>query len=259
MLDVQKVSQAITRSERGDEHSYALRTWAQGMITSTKFLPKGGKAVCLVSGGLDSTVVLTLAVKNHNPENIIPICFDYGQTHLKEMTHARRICDSFEILFFVTSLYGLEEADSALTGSDEYDQARKTRATEEQGLPPSFVPGRNIAMLAIAASIAYSRGAKYIYGGWNAIDYSGYPDCRLDFLWRMESAISSGLGSPVEIVAPLITLKKAEIIHLGVEHNAPLRLTWSCYKGEAEPCGICDSCEIRAKGFAEANLKDPAI
>lgn len=130
------------------------------------------------------------------------------------------------------------------------------------GIPATYVPARNTVLLSLGLSWAETIGAESILIGANAIDYSGYPDCRPGYLRALEEAFRQGTrcglaGKPVRILAPLIEMTKADIVRLAVELGVPLELTWSCYEGNARPCGRCDACLLRAKGFAEAGVEDP--
>lgn len=215
-------------------------------------------AVVLVSGGLDSTVSLAMAIDDHGPKSVYPVRFFYDQTHSNELERAYTICKEYYSLPLISC--GLDlPVESALVSQKEYQPSMVTRAVEE-GLPPSFVPGRNAVMLSVAAGYAYSKGAQYIYGGWNVVDYSGYPDCRPTFLHQMEEALQHALSDYyMTIVAPVLLETKVDIIKEGLALKAPIHLTWSCYNGDEEPCGTCESCRIRVKAFKEADIDDPAI
>ena len=137
------------------------------------------------------------------------------------------------------------------------------RALDTQGIPVTYVPGRNIIFLSFAASYAEAIGARTIFIGANAVDYSGYPDCRPEFIRSYQAMLARGLktsleGKSIKVVAPLIHLSKARIVKLAVKLKVPLHLTWSCYNGGSKPCGACDSCRLRAQGFAQAKIKDSA-
>jgi 7-cyano-7-deazaguanine synthase len=137
-------------------------------------------------------------------------------------------------------------------------------AGDEAGIPVTYVPARNLIFLSLAAGIAEARHADVVYLGVNALDYSGYPDCRPEFVDAFRATAALALrrgveGRPIDIRTPLVDATKAEIVRLGVQLRAPLHLTWSCYRGGPEPCGDCDSCALRAKGFAEAGTADPAL
>jgi 7-cyano-7-deazaguanine synthase len=126
------------------------------------------------------------------------------------------------------------------------------------------VPARNSIFLSVALGVAEARGLDAVWIGVNAIDYSGYPDCRPEFIEAFRGVAATGQkrgveGNPIEIRTPLIELTKADIVRLGIERHAPLQLTWSCYEGGDRPCGVCDACLLRARGFAEAGVDDPAL
>jgi len=136
--------------------------------------------------------------------------------------------------------------------------------SDETTIPVTYVPARNLIFLSLAMGIAEARDLDAVYVGVNALDYSGYPDCRPEFVASFASTAALALkrgveGNPIEIRTPLVDLGKADIVRLGLSLDAPLRLTWSCYRGAHLPCGRCDSCALRAKGFAEAGVPDPAL
>jgi 7-cyano-7-deazaguanine synthase len=137
-----------------------------------------------------------------------------------------------------------------------------TTGVQPNKIPTTYVPGRNIIFLAVASSWAESIGATRVYGGMNAVDYSGYPDCRPEFIAAMNRAIALGteVGNTekaIQIITPLIDMTKSQIIKKGMELSVPYQLTWSCYIGGKKACGVCDSCRIRLKGFSDAGLTDP--
>ncbi|NLD46594.1 MAG: 7-cyano-7-deazaguanine synthase QueC [Clostridiaceae bacterium] len=212
------------------------------------------KAVVLLSGGLDSTTCMSVAQREGC--DLFPLSFDYGQRHKKELNCAKQIVKYYKVknhmIINIANVGG-----SALTDMN-------IEVPEYKGLPHipvTYVPARNIIFLSYAAGYAETIGADAIYIGVNAIDYSGYPDCRPEFIEAFEKVIKVGTkagvnGKPVKIVTPLINLTKAEIIKLACENRAPLHLTTSCYKGEEKACGVCDSCVLRLKGFKEAGIVD---
>ncbi|RLF67324.1 MAG: 7-cyano-7-deazaguanine synthase QueC [Thermoplasmata archaeon] len=219
------------------------------------------KAVCLISGGLDSTVAATYA-KSQGYE-IYTLTIVYGQKHSKEVESAKKIAKELGALEHKVLYVPLDEiGGSALTDST-IEIPTRTRP-EEIGseIPSTYVPGRNIIFLSIAAAYAEVVRAETIFIGVNAIDYSGYPDCRPEFIRAMQEAIRLGMktgveGRPIKIETPLINMTKAEIVKLGYKLGAPLHLTWSCYRGGEKACGRCDSCVLRLKGFMEAGIPDP--
>lgn len=212
------------------------------------------KAVILLSGGLDSTTCLSQAIKDGY--EVFPLSFDYGQRHRKELLCAELICQFYKIntkkIIKIDNIGG-----SALT--DKNIEVPEFSGKDE--IPVTYVPARNIIFLSYAAGYAEVIGASAIYIGVNAIDYSGYPDCRPEFINAFEDMLRVGTkngieGNETKIQTPLIKLSKAEIIALANTNEAPLHLTTSCYKGKERACGVCDSCVIRLKGFAEAGLTD---
>ncbi|RAP78005.1 7-cyano-7-deazaguanine synthase QueC [Paenibacillus montanisoli] len=223
------------------------------------------KAVIILSGGLDSTTCMGYA-KEAGYE-LYPITFNYGQRHIIELNNARAVAEFYGVSdrFKVIELGFLREfGGSALT--DDTIAVPKTGADpvpEEAGeIPVTYVPGRNLLFLSIATSFAETVGAEAIYIGVNALDYSGYPDCRPEFIAKVEEVIAIATkigveGKPISIETPLIHLTKAGIVAEGMRMGVPYQLTTSCYNGELEACGECDSCRLRLKGFAEAGLTDP--
>ena len=140
----------------------------------------------------------------------------------------------------------------------------RSLAAAARGIPSTYVPGRNIIFLSHAVSLAEAAGARAVFIGAHSQDYSGYPDCRPEFYSAFQKAIGAGTragvqGRPIKIIAPLINSGKAGIIRLGNKLGVPFELTWSCYAGGSRPCGTCDSCLFRAKGFKEAGLVDPGV
>jgi 7-cyano-7-deazaguanine synthase len=224
------------------------------------------KAVIILSGGLDSTTCMGFA--GEEGYDLYPITFDYGQRHRMEIENAKKVAAYYEVSerHRIVSLGFLREiGGSALTDdSIAVPVVSKDRSASEPGIPVTYVPGRNLLFLSIASSYAEVIGAEAIYIGVNALDYSGYPDCRPEFIGKfeevMELATKAGAeGRKTQVCTPLIQLSKAEIIREGVRMNVPYELTTSCYNGDEEACGECDSCRLRLKGFAEAGLPDPIL
>lgn len=220
-------------------------------------------SIVLASGGLDSTTCLALA--RSRSERVVALSFDYGQRHRIELDAARRVATHLGVTehLIVGMPFFRQIGGSALT--DEIAVPRHAKADEvSQDIPITYVPARNLVFLAQAAAVAEVRGADTIYIGVNAVDYSGYPDCRPEFIEAFTSAAQLATkagaadGQVLKIETPLIHLTKAEIIQLGNQHGAPYHLTHSCYSPEGSlACGQCDSCLLRLRGFAEANLQDP--
>src|SRR5437899_7886400 len=217
------------------------------------------KAVVLLSGGLDSATVLAMA--KHERRDCIALSFAYGQRHEIELTAARRVAQSIGVSEHV--IYNLDLrvfGGSALTS----DISVPKDSVGAAGIPVTYVPARNTIFLSLALGLAEARGAQEIWMGVNAIDYSGYPDCRPEFIEAFQQVIFRGTKSGIErreprIVAPLIQMTKAQIIRRGVELAVDYSLTHSCYDpdGEGRACGHCDSCLLRKRGFEEAGVKDP--
>ncbi|MDQ2086078.1 7-cyano-7-deazaguanine synthase QueC [Herbivorax sp. ANBcel31] len=212
------------------------------------------RAVVLLSGGLDSTTCLSVAIKEGY--EAYPLSFDYGQKHHKEILSAKNVVEYYSIKPHKIIKTG-NVGGSALTDQD-------IEVPDYQGLPNipvTYVPARNIIFLSYAVGYAEAVGAEAIYIGVNAVDYSGYPDCRPEFIEAFRNVIKVGTkggvnGKPIKILTPIIELSKAEIIKLACENNAPIHLTTSCYKGGEKACGVCDSCSLRLRGFKEAGIVD---
>jgi 7-cyano-7-deazaguanine synthase len=219
-------------------------------------------AVVLLSGGLDSATALFVArCRGFKTACLI---FDYGQRHRREIGAAKALARCAKSPFFVVKIK-LPWKGSALLDRSKHIPTAKSQAPRADNLIPStYVPGRNTIFLSYALSYAEASGAAAIFIGANAVDYSGYPDCRPQYLKAFAEVSRQGTrrgiqGRPVRIEAPLIRLSKGAIIRLGMKLGVPYALSWSCYKGGEKPCGVCDSCRWRAKGFKEAGLKDPAL
>jgi 7-cyano-7-deazaguanine synthase len=256
------------------------------------------KAIVILSGGLDSTTCMGMAqLKGFE---IYPITFDYGQRHRHEIINARKVAEHYGVgdrhriipLDFLKSFGGSALTDESIavpkvknptlklhgensankSTNNEVIQLSEARGYAGTGwdgqcgadsdIPVTYVPGRNLLFLSIATSYAEVTGAEAIYIGVNALDYSGYPDCRPEFIAKVEEVIALATkvgveGKRVRIETPLIHMTKAEIIQAGTALQVPYHLTTSCYNGEELACGECDSCSLRLKGFAEAGIEDP--
>ena len=236
--------------------------------------------VTLLSGGLDSTTVAAYA--KGRVDNMSAITFHYGQSHSKEVDCAVRIAGILGIEHRLLDISFLSDVCwySALINPDRF-QVPSGRSGEEigHGVPITYVPMRNTIFLSLSAAYLESRVlyaievegieasdvAASVYIAPNALDYSGYPDCRPEFYENIRRTLELGsklwteYSVSIKIETPIINLSKAEIAALGIRLGAPLEHTWSCYKGNEVPCGSCDSCILRAKGFAEAGLLDPLL
>ncbi|MBV9303270.1 MAG: 7-cyano-7-deazaguanine synthase QueC [Acidobacteriaceae bacterium] len=229
------------------------------------------KAICLLSGGLDSATCLAIA----REQGFACYClsFDYGQRHAIELRSAALVARRLGSEEHRTVKIDLRAfGGSALTSDMEVPKAQAGEAqvawdTHRRGIPPTYVPARNTVFLSFALAYAEVVGASDIFIGVNAIDYSGYPDCRPEFIRAFETMANLATKAGVEgrtqvtIHAPLIRMTKAEIVRKAVELNVDLASTHSCYDPDesGRPCGACDSCLLRSKGFAEAGITDPAL
>lgn len=219
------------------------------------------RAVVLLSGGLDSATALYLA--RSRGWHCTCLILDYGQRHRREVESAKRVARAAGCPFHLLKLR-FPWGGSALT--DRRVAVPRGRSPERigRGIPPTYVPARNTVFLALALACAEAAGAETVFIGANAVDFSGYPDCRPAYYRAMQRAARLGTKAGVEgrgirIEAPLIRKTKRQIVRLGERLGVPYRLTWSCYLGGRRPCGRCDSCLLRARGFREAGLRDPAL
>ena len=217
------------------------------------------KAVILLSGGLDSAT--TLAIAKEAGRDCFCLTFDYGQRHERELKAARALARWAGAPHQVIT-FSLPWKGSALL--DEAIDLPQDRVLEEMArdIPVTYVPARNTIFLSFAASWAETIGASFIYFGANAIDYSGYPDCRQGYLLAFQRVLTLGTkqgteGRSPEITTPLVNKTKSEIVRWGMRLGVPYELTWSCYEGKQQPCRRCDSCRLRAKAFEEAGIEDP--
>jgi len=218
-------------------------------------------AVVLLSGGLDSTTCLYWAKKRgFSP---VALSIRYGQRHARELAAARAVARAAKIQLQEVNLALPWLKGSSLTNSRLRLPNIPLKRIGQGGVPSTYVPGRNTIFLSLAVSLADAVGAEAIVIGANALDYSGYPDCRPPFINAFGRVAKEGTkrgseGKSLKILAPLIRLDKKGVVKLARSVGAPLSLTWSCYAGGRNQCGKCDSCKLRAKGFSEAGLRDPA-
>jgi 7-cyano-7-deazaguanine synthase len=213
------------------------------------------KGIILLSGGLDSAVTLYLAKKRGY--KLTALLFDYNQRHKKELACAKKIATLNKIPYFVEKI-DLSWVKSSLT--NKKIKVPDKRNLGSQDIPITYVAGRNIIFLSYAFSLAESLKAQSIFIGAHVQDYSGYPDCRPEFLWQFNQAVNLGMkDKEIKIVAPLIDKSKKEIIEAGLGLKVPFKYTWSCYNGGAKPCLRCDSCRFRIRAFNELGLTDPAV
>lgn len=221
------------------------------------------KAVCLISGGLDSCVTAHIAKKEDY--KIYALTFNYYQRHSKEIKSAKKIADSVNSKKHIIFNIDLDK----FGGSSLLDKSiisEKDQNIDDIGkkIPSTYVPARNTIFLSIALAYAETLNADAIFIGATAMDYSGYPDCRPEYFKAFQDmvkvATKKGVeGKTIEIKAPLLHMSKSEIIKKGLKLKAPLEKTWSCYLGEKKACGRCDSCLLRLKGFKEVGVRDPIL
>ncbi len=216
------------------------------------------KAIVLLSGGLDSTTALAIACSQGFA--CYALSMDYGQRHLAELKAAERVAKAYGAVEHKILHLGLD----LIGGSALTDKNIAVPEQIEKGIPVTYVPARNTLFLSLALGWAEVLGAHDIFIGVNAVDYSGYPDCRPEFISAFEMlanlATKAGVeGEHFKIHTPLIDLTKAEIIQLGVKRGVDYSLTVSCYKADenGRACGVCDSCRFRKQGFVEAGITDP--
>lgn len=236
-----------------------------GRLASVVMPPTASRtpAVVLLSGGLDSATVLGFA--RSRGFDARPLVVDYGQRHRQELGAARRVAGQLGAPEPVTIRLGLRAiGGSALTGAIEVPKGRDPARASD--IPATYVPARNLMFLSLAAAYGETTGARDLFIGVNAVDFSGYPDCRPAFIRSFERTVNLATKAGVEsaepcfrVHAPLMDLTKAQIIRLGVSLGVDYSLTHSCYDpdGEGRACGACDSCVVRARGFAEAGVPDP--
>ena len=216
------------------------------------------KAIVLLSGGLDSATTAAIAIAEGY--ETIALSFRYGQRHQKELEAAKKIVQALGIKqHFITDIDLSQWGGSSLT--DESITIPQD-GVQPNVIPSTYVPGRNTVFIAIALSLAEAKNAQAIYLGINAVDYSGYPDCRPEYLaaYQQLANLSSKAGiegHAPKLIAPLVKDSKADIVRRALELNVPIADTWSCYQGGETPCGLCDSCRIRDRALMEvgqANL-----
>ncbi|MDI3339698.1 MAG: 7-cyano-7-deazaguanine synthase QueC [Sphaerobacter sp.] len=216
-------------------------------------------AVVLLSGGLDSTTVAYLA--RASGYAIYALSFDYGQRHRRELEAAAAVARAVDAVEHRVVRIDL----GAIGGSSLTGDGHIPTTPEPGGIPSTWVPARNHIFLAVASGYAEVVGAQAVYIGVSQVDYSGYPDCRGEFLAAYQRAADLAskqfveTGRSIPVVAPLLYLSKAGAIQLGLALGVDYGLTWSCYRGEAVPCGVCDSCRLRAAAFAAVGVPDPLL
>ena len=221
----------------------------------------------ILSGGLDSTVCMALAARRAE-RSPLALTFDYGQRHRTEIDRAAGVAGYYRSEHLVVHLDTSAWGGSALTDLTREVPRAADGADDpvdpSSSIPSTYVPARNSIFLSVALGVAEARDLDAVWIGVNAIDYSGYPDCRPEFIDAFRRVAATGQkrgveGRPIEIVTPLIESTKGGIVRTGLDLGAPLDLTWSCYQGGDHPCQECDACVLRARGFAEVGVPDPAL
>ncbi|MCD6413148.1 MAG: 7-cyano-7-deazaguanine synthase QueC [Elusimicrobia bacterium] len=211
------------------------------------------KAVVLLSGGLDSSTTLYLA--KSRGWDVHCLIFSYGQRHSREVKSAVSIAKK------TRSSYSLVNINLPWCGSSLIDKSKKIPPGKigRERIPSTYVPGRNTIFLSYAFSFCEAKKIPAIFIGANAVDFSGYPDCRPCYYRAFNRLLEHASVAGVKIVTPLIRKSKRDIVLLGHKLGVPFEMTWSCYRGGDKPCGDCDSCRLRAKGFEDAGLADPLV
>ena len=219
----------------------------------------GEGALVVLSGGQDSTTCLYWAIERFGKAAVSTVTFDYGQKHRIELECARDVAAAAGVpnvclpIDTFAALGGDALTDAAVAVSDEVDESTE--------LPVTFVAGRNLIFLTFAAAYAYRHDARHLVTGVAQTDYSGYPDCREETIAALQKAISLGMDREITIHTPLMHRSKKETVELAVRLGAldAMALTHTCYNGRRPPCGECQACRLRAKGFAEASVRDPLL
>ncbi|MBI4370650.1 MAG: 7-cyano-7-deazaguanine synthase QueC [Elusimicrobia bacterium] len=223
---------------------------------------KNGLCLILLSGGMDSATVLYWARnKGYQCRCLI---FDYGQRHRRELNSAKSLAHAAHAPFDLIEIKLPWKSTSSLLSPKINIPSHPIEQIGKKGIPSTYVPGRNTLFLAYALSAADALKARAIALGPNALDFSGYPDCRPAYYQAMAKTARLGTkrgseGNPIKLLTPIIHMNKSEIVRLGECLGVPWKLTWSCYAGGAQPCRRCDSCQLRAKGFRIAGIADPLL
>lgn len=224
------------------------------------------KVLVLSSGGVDSSTCLALATNKFGKENVTALSMYYGQKHDRELEAAEQLAEHYgveHIVMNLTPIFRFSNSSLLKNSEEEIPEGSySSQQNQSKGKPVStYVPFRNGLFLSCAASIALSKGCEIIYYGAHSDDVAGnaYPDCSTAFNDAINKAIFEGSGRQLHIEAPFINMNKADVVKKGLELNVPFELTWSCYEGGDEPCGVCATCIDRAEAFKLNGVKDPAI
>lgn len=224
------------------------------------------KALVLVSGGLDSTTALAMAVSQYGNENVVALSIYYGQRHNKEIEASNAVCDYYKVEHITLDLSTMFQfSDCTLLSKNNAEIPKESYAEQikkSDGKPVStYVPFRNGLFLSSASAIALSKGCSKIYYGAHSDDAAGsaYPDCSEAFNNAMNTAIYEGSGHQLSIEAPFIGITKADVVKIGLDLKVPYELTWSCYEGGEKPCGKCGTCIDRTAAFEKNGVVDPLL
>lgn len=261
-IKISEVGHNEVKKDEFGKNSISLETSPLPQVVQVSAKSNGKKAIVLFSGGLDSTTCLYWALAQGYTCETLTV--SYGQRHVREVESARKITGRLGIKHHLIELNLPWLAQNCSLVNKE--QPLPDIAVEQiprGGIPSTYVPGRNLMFLSIAGSLLDAVQAQAIIAGPNAIDFSGYPDCTPAFFKAATEALNrgtkQGVQEGIEVLAPLMHKNKAEIVRMATELKVPFELTWSCYAGGEKPCGHCDSCKLRAKGFEEAGVHDTAL
>jgi len=215
------------------------------------------KAVVLLSGGLDSATCLAIAAETRD---VHALTFDYGSKHSREIDSAKAVAAKLGADKHTVMKIELDAIGGSSLIDENIDIEKTGNVTGE--IPSSYVPARNLTFLSLGVALAEVVGAGEVFIGANSIDYSGYPDCRPEFIDAFQKAVDVGTkagagGTSVKIIAPLLNMSKSQIIQKGAEMGVPYELTWTCYSGGERACGKCEACVLRLRGFEGAGIADP--
>jgi 7-cyano-7-deazaguanine synthase len=216
-------------------------------------------AVVLLSGGLDSSTCLALAVNRHGADAVEGVSFRYGQKHEREVEHAAAVAAYFGTSHRITQLPDVFAGSGSALLQGRPDGPNVPYESLPDGESPAYVPFRNGVLLSLAAAVALTVGAEELYFGAHSEDASrwAYPDCTPEFIGSFAAALHVGSGFKVRLVSPLQWMTKAEVVRLGVSLEVPFHLTTSCYAGTSPACGVCPTCRSRRQAFASNGLRDP--
>lgn len=217
------------------------------------------KVLVVLSGGADSGTILGKAVEEFGPHNVGAISFDYGQRHIKEIEHARKLSAHYNIRMVVVPITGAFHGSDSKMFTGEVPKESYDDLAKKGGVSPTYVPLRNALMVVNSAVYALIHGYDEVWIGVHRDDGEAdlYPDCREDFVGSLGAALFIGSYFKVRLKAPFNYMTKGEIIQLGSKLGVPYRLTWSCYKGGEKHCGVCPTCQARKEAFLQAGAEDP--